>query len=279
MLKVSACTGMPLSTTSSRCTQRTVSTSPGNFIAARQHSALRLAMRAGILVGALALPAMAQAVVIEFGVSGIVTEGEDKLRLFSDSGEAIIGKPYTMKFQLDIATLSDFGSQTGIGHGASNVGTLAPVSFLGEVTIGGRSFNWVLDPDSHAYLYLGHKETAIMESSGQYGWRKTYDVWSTIGLYADPSVGPYFNSLDFEQRIEFKDFVGRWGNSAFFGLTSTVPRFPDDEGPYVGTTTFAGTGTYALWQVRPVPEPGQVGMLLAGLALVAGVARRARRRA
>jgi hypothetical protein len=33
----------------------------------------------------------------------------------------------------------------------------------------------------------------------------------------------------------------------------------------------AGT---ALWQLTPVPEPGTWAMLLAGLAVVAGVARR-----
>lgn len=232
-------------------------------------------MRTGILAGMLALPAMAHATVIEFSVSGVVAKGVDEMRLFSNYGESIVGKPYTMKFWLDTATLTDYGSGSMHGAGTSNSG--APVHFSGQVTMGNRSYQWTLDPDSSAGMYLGPQNNAMMEGYGKYDQYR-YQVWSMIGVFPGASAIPYFDSLEFEQRIEFKDFVDPSGYSSEFQLTYTAPRYPDDFGHYIYRTNFVGTGTNALWQVRPVPEPAQVGMLLAGMVLVAGVARRKRRR-
>ncbi len=118
---------MPPCMTGSRRTPATAPAVAERSIAARQPNALLLAMRAGILAGVLALPAMAQATVIEFSVSGIVAQGVDELRLFTNYGESLVGKAYTMKFLLDTSTLTE--SQSGNIHGASNSGTGPPYIF------------------------------------------------------------------------------------------------------------------------------------------------------
>ncbi|SDA72902.1 MULTISPECIES: PEP-CTERM sorting domain-containing protein [unclassified Janthinobacterium] len=273
MLSVRTCT--PPSMASSRRTPTTAPAAPEKSVTARQRKTMMQAARTGILAGLLALPAMAQATVIEFSVSGIVAQGVDELHLFSDYGESLVGKPYTMKFLLDTATLAE--SQSGNIHGASNSTNGAPVYFSGEITMGSRRYNWTLDPDGYASMYLLPTSNIMMQSSGGYGFGQ-YKVSSMLDVSAGGST-PYFDTAEFEQRIEFKDFVDPWGYSSEFQLTYTAPRYPDDHGAYVAKTNFVGTGTYALWQVREVPEPGQVGMLLAGAALLIGVARRERRRA
>jgi hypothetical protein len=225
-------------------------------------------IHAGILAGALALPAMAHASVIEFSVSGVVAMGVDELGLFTSWGESIIGKPYTMKFSLDTATLTEYSN--GYLHGASNANTSVPVNFQGEVIMGARSFTWSLNSGAIAELILTLGGDAYMSGNGQHG-DNTY-IFSTIGVYPDRPE-PYFTRLDFDQRIEFKDFVDPWLYSSEFQMTYTAPRYPDDNGAYVGHTNFTGTGTYALWEVRAVPEPAPMGMLLAGVALLAGARR------
>ncbi|PHV14783.1 hypothetical protein GQ37_027190 [Janthinobacterium sp. BJB1] len=229
-----------------------------------------------MLAGMLALPAMVHATIIEFSVSGIVAKGEDHLLLFS-TGESIVGKPYTMKFLLDTSTLAE--SQSGNIHGASNSSNGAPAYFSGEITMGSRRYNWTPDPTSHASTYLRPPSNILMLSSG--GYSDSYGQYNVSSML-DVSTGgltPYFDTAEFEQRIEFKDFFDPWGYSAEFQLTYTTPRYPDDHGPYVGKTNFVGTGTYALWRVVEVPEPAQAGMLLAGAALLAAVTGRQRRRA
>ncbi|WP_181877864.1 PEP-CTERM sorting domain-containing protein [Janthinobacterium lividum] len=260
----------------SRRTQTPAPAAPEKSVTARQPKALMLAMQTGILAGMLALPAMAQATVIEFSVSGIVGQGVDELYLFSNPGESIIGKPYTMKFLLDTSTLAE--TQSGNIHGASNANNGAPVYFSGEITMGSRRHNWTLDPDGYASMYLLPTSNIMMQSSGGYGSGQ-YKVLSIIDVSTGGGSTPYFDTAEFEQRIEFKDFFDPWGYSAEFQLTYTAPRYPDDHGAYIRETNFVGTGTYALWQVREVPEPGQIGMLVAGMALLAAVARRERRRA
>ena len=267
---------MPPCMTDSRRTPATAPAVAERSIAARQPNALLLAMRAGILAGVLALPAMAQATVIEFSVSGIVAQGVDELRLFTNYGESLVGKAYTMKFLLDTSTLTE--SQSGNIHGASNSGTGAPVYFSGEITMGNRRHNWTLDPKGYASMFLLPPSSILMSGSGGYDSGR-YQVMSIIDLYAGGGSTPYFDSAEFEQRIEFKDFHDPWGYSAQFELTYTAPRYPDDHGAYIASTNFVGTGTYALWRVREVPEPAQVGMLLAGVALLAVMGHRKRRRA
>lgn len=274
--KMSADTCKPQSKAALAGLQTTVSGNQEKILGTRQHNTFALALRSGILAGMLALPAMAHATVIEFSVSGIVAKGVDEMRLFSNYGESIVGKAYTMRFWLDTATLTDYG--TGTMHGAGSANTDKPVHFSGEVTMGNRSYGWTLDPDGRAGLYLGPKSNAMMEGYGTYDQNR-YQLWSMIGVFPGGSAVPYFDSLEFEQRIEFKDFVDPWGYSAEFQLTYTAPFSPGDFGTYTPKTNFVGTGTYALWQVREVPEPAQVAMLLAGLTLVARAARRNRRSA
>jgi hypothetical protein len=275
--KISACIRMPLYKARSRCMSATAAAAGATSITARQPRGMMLAMRTGILAGVLALPAMAQATVIEFSVSGIVAQGMDDLHLFTAYGESsLVGKAYTMKFLLDTSTLTE--SQSGNIHGASNSSTGAPVYFSGEITMGNRRHNWTLDPNSYASMYLLPPSNILMTGSGGYD-SGHYKVMSMIDLYAGGGSTPYFDSAEFEQRIEFKDFHDPWGYSSQFDLTYTAPRYPDDNGAYVATTNFVGTGTYALWRVREVPEPAQVGMLLAGVALLAVMGHRKRRRA
>ena len=272
-MPVRAC--MPLSMAGSRCTPTKAPATPGDFPDTRPRKASMLALRNAILAGLLALPAMAQATVIEFSVSGIIAKGVDELHLFSSYDESIVGKPYTMKFLLDTATLAETNS--GTIHGASNANNGGALYFSGEITMGSRSYRWSPALDGYASMYLKPTNSALMHSYGGYGDGR-HEVWSMIEVYAGGST-PYFDSLEFEQRIEFKDFVDPGGYSSQFNLTYTAPRYPDDHGAYVATTNFVGTGTYALWRVREVPEPAQVGMLLAGVALLAVMARRQRSRA
>lgn len=267
---------MPLCMAGSRCTHTTAPAASEKSVAARQPKALMLAMRTGILAGVLALPAMAQATVIEFSVSGTVAQGVDELRLFTSYGESLVGKAYTMKFLLDTSTLTE--SQSGNIHGASNSNTGAPVYFSGEITMGNRRHNWTLDPKGYASMFLLPPSNILMTGSGGYDSGR-YKVMSVIEVSTGGGSTPYFDSSEFEQRIEFKDFFDPWGYSSQFELTYTAPRYPDDHGAYVATTNFVGTGTYALWQVREVPEPAQGGMWLAGGALLAVMGSRKRRRA
>lgn len=267
---------MPLYMAGSYRTQNEAAAASAKTMATRQPRVLMLAVRTGILAGMLALPALARATVIEFSVSGIVAQGVDELRLFTNSGESLVGKAYTMKFLLDTSTLTE--SQSGSIHGASNANTGAPVYFSGEITMGNRRHNWTLDPEGYASMYLRPTSNILMTGSGGYDAGR-YEVFSMIDVSTGGGSTSYFDSSEFEQRIEFKDFFDPWGYSSQFQLTYTAPRYPDDHGAYVATTNFVGTGTYALWQVREVPEPAQAGMLLAGVALLAAMGHRQRRRA
>jgi len=188
--KISARTRMPLCMADSRRTQTPAPAAPEKSVTARQPKALMLAMQTGILAGILALPAMPQATVIEFSVSGIVGQGVEVGLL---SQRCLIGIE-TMKFLLDTSTLAE--TQSGNIHGASNANNGAPVYFSGEITMGSRRHNWTLDPDGYASMYLLPTSNIMMQSSGGFGSGQ-YKVLSIIDVSTGGGSTPYFDTAEF----------------------------------------------------------------------------------
>lgn len=244
----------------------------GALLLLRLRGHVRRHVRRGAAVLALAAaPLLAQGAVVEFTVGGIVADGRDGLGLFGAPGAALAGKSYTMRFTVDTASFGEYRSSSI--HGANSLpGT--PFDFDGVLVIDGRSHAWQLQGDAWASVLLGAGGDALVEGAGATG---DDAVSASIGVFPQASDRPQMNGLAFEQRIEYLGFTDPGGYSASFRLERSGPRVPDDDGAVMETTRFLGTGSHALWQASPVPEPGQYTMLLAGAAVLALGARRRRR--
>lgn len=230
------------------------------------------ALAAASVCAILSSPAQADTQRITFSMSGVVEQGRDDLNLFfGNPGEVVFlgGEAYTMSLTLDTADLSP---STATPSFADYVGSSAALK--GELTMNGKTLTWTTD-EAFATLRLeaadaspGDRQGVIMRTtaSGQPGTGDRY-----IGAWHEAYTffWPLLTSTDWNQEITFPDPL-RGGSSAatsHFEATGAGPQ------PNL-TTWFDARATSATWTVSPVPEPGQYGMLAAGLVTLALVRRR-----
>lgn len=219
----------------------------------------------------LSMPLQAGAQQITFSMSGIVDLGRDDLNLFfGNPGDIVFlgGQTYTMSLTLDAADLDSIHSTP---RSASYSG--ASVGLRGALTMNGKTLTWTTQASSSAvYLELvpelyspGNRQALSMWTSAS---RQPGTGDSAIAARHDAVTfdWPLLASTDLDQEISFPEFM----RSAV-----ATSRFEASRpGVFQNLTTwFEGRATSATWTVSAVPEPGQYGMLGAGLLALALVRR------
>jgi len=223
----------------------------------------------------LLVPLQATAQQITWSVNGVVDYGRDDLNLFFGSpGEVVFlgGQTYAMSLTLDA---SDFDQITRTSTTASYAGSA--VALTGSLTMNGKTFTWTtpaasstarlerpgtLPPDDRHVLSL-RTDAARQPGTGN----RDVMAWNEVYAFS----WPLLSSTELDQDVSFPEFMRSttaWTHFSATGL-GAVPDL---------TTWFDGRITSASWTVSAVPEPGQVGMLAAGLMCLA-VARRRWKRA
>jgi hypothetical protein len=208
-------------------------------------------------------------------MSGVVDMGRDDLNLFyGNPGDIVFlgGETYTMSLTLDTA---DLYSAYYSPRFAEYSGVL--VDLRGTLTMNGKTLAWTTETSSAA-VYL---ELAPELSSP--GTRQALSMLTAAG--PQPGTGeraisarhdavtfdwPLLASTAMNQEISFPEFMRSAVATSRFEASApgTVQNL---------TTWFEGRATSATWTVSAVPEPGQYGMLAAGLLALALVRRGAKR--
>lgn len=234
------------------------------------------ALAAASVCSILLAPALADAQQITFSMSGVVDYGRDDLNLFFGSpGEVVFlgGEAYTMSLSFDAADFSLTGSTPG---SASYAGAGVPLT--GALTMNGKTLTWTAET-AFSTVYL-EREPELYSP----GDRQAMSLRSTASR--QPGTGnrditashevvtffwPLLASTQLDQPITFPAQMRDAVPLSHFEATGmgAVPNL---------TTWFDGRATSATWTVSPVPEPGQYGLLAAGL-LTLGLLHHRRSRA
>jgi hypothetical protein len=229
------------------------------------------ALAAASACTALLIPPQAAAQQITWSVNGIIDHGRDDLNLFFGSpGEVVFlgGQTYTMSLTLDAA---DFDQVDRTSTTASYAGTA--IALTGTLTMNGKTFTWTTPaasssarlerpdgpPPNDRHVLSLRTDAARQPGTGN----KTVMAWNEVYAFSWPLLA----STDLDQEVSFPEFMRSTTAWTHFSATG-MGAVPDL------TTWFDGRITSASWTVSAVPEPGQVGMLAAGLLGVALVRRR-----
>ena len=220
----------------------------------------------------LSSPLQAGAQQISLSMSGVVDQGRDDLNLFFGSpGEVVFlsGQTYTMSLTVDAEDLDSIHSTSRF---ADYSGT--SVALTGALTMNGKTLTWTTQASSSAvYLELapefhspGNRQALSMRTtaSREPGTGERAIVARHEAVTFD---WPLLASTNLDQEISFPEFMRGAVSASHFEATG-MGAVPDL------TTWFAGRTTSAAWTVSAVPEPGQVGMLFAGLLALALSRRR-----
>jgi hypothetical protein len=125
----------------------------------------------------------------------------------------------------------------------------------------GRSRDKGVEPEGVALLAIGDRTYAFI------GLERTLSGATAVFDITDPTNASFVRLLVTDGTGGFSRLLRPEGLTAFNidGVNYLAVANEGADGVSAGT---------ALWQLTPVPEPGTWAMLLAGLAVVAGVARR-----
>lgn len=220
----------------------------------------------------LAAPVQADAQQITLSMSGVVDQGRDDLNLFFGSpGEVVFlnGQSYTMSLTVDAADLDSVHSTPRFAdYSGSNA------ALTGALTMNGKTLTWTTQASSAAvYLELapefyspGDRQALSMRTTAarQPG---TGDRTIVARHEAATFFWPLLASTDLDQDISFPEFMRNAVAASHFEATG-MGAVPDLR------TWFDGRATSATWTVSAVPEPGQYGLLAAGLLVLALAGRR-----
>lgn len=220
----------------------------------------------------LFLLAPAQAQWVTFSINGVADYGRDDLNLFfGEPGEIVFlgGEAFTLSFTFDTADLHV--SRTAPLF-TDHVGD--SVSLTGALSMNGKTYTWTTQS---AFATVNLELEPEHNPSGFV----RHGVWVDTLSGSQPTTG----NLAIAARQELYDQSGTLlagtGLNQEFAFTrmtnDTAPSYFEAKrfGPSPDITTwFTGIGASATWTVSPVPEPGQAGMLAAGLAVLALARRR-----
>jgi hypothetical protein len=230
------------------------------------------ALAAASLCATLFAPPQAEAQQITLSVNGIVDYGRDDLNLFfGNPGDVVFlgGEAYTMSLTLDAADLVHIDATP---KAASYAGT--SVALTGALTMNGKTLNWTTEAaPASVRLELeqdpaspgGRQGLSMRTTAGRESGTGNRDLLASQEIYT--FFWPLLGSTDLDQEISFPEFMRNAVASSHFEATGmgAVPNL---------TTWFDGRVTSATWTVSAVPEPGQLGMVAAGLVMLAAARRR-----
>jgi hypothetical protein len=209
---------------------------------------------------------------VTFTTTGIVDIGDDGLHLFSDPGQtaSLSGMPFSLSISID----PDFLEPTTTTDYATVLRQWnSGASYHGSMTLNGRTFSWVSQPDARATLEMyrhrpwvsGLNEMVQIDTIGSDGGTRTIGAANRV---ASGEV-PFMGSVDPMREHSFPVHMD--------GLYTLALLSVRDSAATGETFIRANELTSAIWQVSPVPEPSQYLMFGAGLAAFAALRYRRRR--
>lgn len=232
---------------------------------------IRILAAASICLSFL-VPFPAHAQWVTFTMGGVVDHGRDDLNLFfGEPGEVVFfsGEPYVLSLTFDTADFRPLQSppeQAGYWGGGATI--------AGALTMNDKTFRWNAEVWSASILLervpeyprpsnrqgiLMNTQTLRQEATGNRGILTSFEAYAYDW--------PLLDSLTLDQDITFPEFLQYVASTTSF---EAIGRGPQIE----LVTWFRGMGRTASWTVSPVPEPGQLGMLAAGLAVLFFAGRR-----
>ncbi|GEM_PF-2433884 len=202
----------------------------------------------------------------------------DELGLFGTPGtERIDGLDFTISLTLDTGPLH---GDVRPGYAWFQYQDGVPAIASGVATINGQVWRWNL-VDPYASAWFSREANAVSMSAAGLDRATGHDVSLNEVLDLEPGSQQVVVSDDYRDTVLFegvrneRDERETYFSSAYLWITGNLACDTCPGGVREGLTWFvADEPNYARWTVSAVPEPAHASLLAAGLAVLAGLARR-----
>jgi hypothetical protein len=226
----------------------------------------RVAAAAALILVLSAAPARADTMTLT--TSGTIGYGYDNNGIFG-VGTSLDGQAFWMTVTLYSESLNIKRTSDSTYH-LSNASSTAVLT--GRVTVGSHTYSWSsFDAGGNVDLVNNltanrHGNDAVDISGGGTNKRDGFIVGAGSGLYSE--FVDFLTNVEPSRIIDFGPWLSDPSLSAGSRFSTVAPD---------GTRTYFSSSpglSQAIWISSPVPEPTQLGMLVAGLAALAFAARR-----
>lgn len=202
----------------------------------------------------------------------------DELGLFGTPGtERIDGLDFAISLTLDAGSLS---GDVRPGYARFQYQDGIPAIAGGVATVNGQAWRWNL-VDPRAFAWYSRAANAVSMSAAGIDRATGHEVSLDEVLDLAPDAPQLVLSDDYRDTVLFegvrneREENGSYFSGAYLWITGNIACDTCPGGVREGLTWFvADEPNYARWTVSAVPEPGHASLLVAGVAVLAGLARR-----